>query len=300
MPESQRLEEGINASNKEKKANTKQNLPENHCIDWLQCLELSYDTGMVIAPTLIKIPNDNSCFQCGESDKPLSKCSKCNIAKYCSRECQIKNWKLGSTQCSNIPHRYLCKAYTSFGPSLELETVAEKELARNALWTRIRFYSCPYSIHHSQTLGRGFCFVQSPFTLNQIALPFQVYSKLYCENVTDELQNGIMKEPRNVIIHYLTLGEYDSELCKDDFELASVRPTLTTLVNEYDRKKELVIMMRFRCGHVSVGIVRVLVPDYPICISLGRDYYGSNGTTDSTGTNHGGGVQALQLNLDDL
>jgi hypothetical protein len=43
----------------------------------------------------------------------------------------------------------------------------------------------------------------------------------------------------------------------------------------------------FRCGHVALGIAE-LVPDYGICKSLGKDYYG-----DST-------AGAIQLNIDDM
>lgn len=282
-----------------------QALPENHSIEWLQCLELSYDTTTgssnnttpdspaILENGTYETPEDG-CFHCGETSsdtKKLSTCSKCQIAKYCSRDCQIEDWKTGSSNTNTtieqpkIPHKHLCQAFRTCGTTLQLTTTDQKEQARNILWTSIRFYSCPYSVHHSQTLGRGFCFVQSPFTLNQIALPHQVYSKLYAGQQ--------QQQSRNVLIHYLTLGEYDAELIKDDFELTSVRNTLTTLVNEYDLEKELVVMMRFRCGHVSVGIIRTIVPEHRICKSLGMDYFGN----DSGGE---GGIQALQLNLDDL
>ena len=47
--------------------------------------------------------------------------------------------------------------------------------------------------------------------------------------------------------------------------------------------------MRFRCGHVAIGVASlVIVPDYPICKSLGQSYFSE--------VNEG----ALQLNLDDI
>jgi hypothetical protein len=90
---------------------------------------------------------------------------------------------------------------------------------------------------------------------------------------------------RSVLIHYLTMGEYDTEVCRDDFELAAVRSTLLEAVDSYDPQTSVVLLMRFRCGHVAIGI-SPLVPDFSICKSLGKDYYDDN----STG--------ALQLNLD--
>ena len=88
-------------------------------------------------------------------------------------------------------------------------------------------------------------------------------------------------------MHFLTISEYDKELCRDDFELAVVRAALTTAVQEYDATKEIVVLMRFRCGHVSVGVTKLL-PDYSLCKTLGKEYY-SNAPSG-----------AVQLNLDDI
>ena len=46
--------------------------------------------------------------------------------------------------------------------------------------------------------------------------------------------------------------------------------------------------MRFRCGHVAVGLAP-LVPDFKLCQVLGKEYYGE-----------GQGSGGLQLNLDDV
>ena len=88
-------------------------------------------------------------------------------------------------------------------------------------------------------------------------------------------------------MHFLTMGEFDQEVLRDDFEMAEVRGTLQNLVKTYDSQKEVIMLMRFRCGHVALG-KSVLVPDYKICKKLGSDYYASNT------------AGAVQLNLDDL
>ena len=154
----------------------------------------------------------------------------------------------------------------------------DKESARQDVFQRIRFYGCSYAVHKSITLGRGFLFVQSDSTLSEMSLPVPI------------LPNGRhMTRPRSVLLHFLTMGEYDSELCRDDFEMATVRGELNTAVSGYDREKELVIVMRFRCGHVAVGVAP-LVPDYNLCKSLGKEYFG--GANERSG--------AVQLNLDDI
>lgn len=88
-------------------------------------------------------------------------------------------------------------------------------------------------------------------------------------------------------MHFLTMGEFDADVISDDFEMAAIRTKLQELVNTYKSEKEVVILLKFRCGHVSLG-KGVLVPDYQICKRLGVDYYAENT------------AGAVQLNLDDL
>lgn len=88
-------------------------------------------------------------------------------------------------------------------------------------------------------------------------------------------------------MHFLTIGEYDLELCREDFEITSVRTNLQQAIESYDPEKEVVLLWRLRCGHVALGLA-VLVPDVGICKTLGNDYYADNP------------AGAVQLNLDDL
>jgi len=182
-------------------------------------------------------------------------------------------------------------AYKRIGLKMILNSPTDQQNARDEIFTRVRFYICSYAVHKYQTLGKGFIFVQSDSTLAELSLP-----------VPTDSYGKMFRTQRFVLIHYLTLGEYDSELCRDDFELACVRDSLKgavegsdTNVNDddirkgYDERKEVVMLMRYRCGHLAVGVAP-LAPDYNVCKSLGRDYFGS-------GENGSG---ALQLNLDDL
>jgi hypothetical protein len=151
----------------------------------------------------------------------------------------------------------------------------DKTAAKTELYGRIRFYVCPYAVHKLSILGKGFLFIQSECTLAEASLMLPKNAQGHAMGV------------RSVLVHYLTIGEYDSEICRDDFELAEVRDKLQEAVDSYDQESKVVVLMRFRCGHVALGTA-VLVPDYGICKSLGKDYY-----TDST-------AGALQLNLDEI
>jgi hypothetical protein len=233
-------------------------------IQWTQTLELGYDE----PETPIRI-----CFSCGkpqqqddaETKADLSKCAKCQVAVYCSRECQVKDWKEGR-------HKFACPSYTR---SLTcMDTDETKEQIRNEIFARIRFYACPYAVFKTAELGNGFLFIQSDTTLKDLSIAIPKDS------------NG-RTLTRSIIMHFLTMGEYDAEVCKDDFEMAVVRSNLQELMDNYDEQKEVVLLLRFRCGHVALGKA-VLVPDYGICKKLGQDYYADNP------------AGAVQLTLDDL
>lgn len=153
----------------------------------------------------------------------------------------------------------------------------DKDEARQDILSRIRFYAFPYAVHKASIVGRGFLFVQSDSSLAVLSLPAPI------------LSNG-RKYPkqRAVLLHWLAMKEYDSEVCMDDFELAAVRTELKSAVDTYDEKVEVPVLMRFRDGHVAVGIAP-LVPDFKLCTMLGKEYYGSG---EESG--------AVQLNIDDM
>ena len=151
----------------------------------------------------------------------------------------------------------------------------DKSNAKAELYGRIRFYVCPYAVFKSTCLGKGFLFIQSECTLAELSLLLPMNAQ------------GHVMGMRSVLVHYLTVGEFDTEICRDDFELAEVRGKLRETVDQYDPETTVVLLMRFRCGHVALGTAPI-VPDYGICKSLGKDYY-----SDST-------AGALQLNIDEM
>lgn len=235
------------------------NAPSN--VEWLQHLELGYNE-----PTPLPVV----CFSCGKQSSEttkLSKCGKCSVASYCSRDCQVQDWKAGK-------HKLACPSYAR-AASLHSNDDDDIQVAiRNELFQRIRFYVCPYAVFRTTDLGRGFLFLQSDQTLQNMSL--YAPKSLTGRTIT-----------RSVLIHFLTVGEFDSEVCKEDFELALVRTKLKEVVDTYDQEKEVILLFKFRCGHMALGKA-VLVPDYKICKKLGQDYYADNP------------AGALQLNLDEM
>jgi hypothetical protein len=218
--------------------------------EWLQTLELGY--AGVPTPS-----SYNNCFHCNKPLTAHKQCSQCHVATYCSKECQIQDWKQ--------KHKKYCDAYQRIDTNGHLKTPDDSVHARQHLLHHIRLYAMPYAVYQMQTLGRGFLFVQSTQTLAALTLPGR---------------------NRSVLLHYLTLGEYDAEVCRDDFELTAVRTCLQNAVHEYDAQQQVVVMMRFRCGHVAVGVIPLSL-EYAVCLQLGKEYY-QNVTAG-----------ALELQLDD-
>jgi hypothetical protein len=182
---------------------------------------------------------------------------------------------------------------------------SHQEAARNELFSKIRLYAGPYMTYQTSVVGngRGLLFVQCTDSLAcmSLSIPRDVYGQWFImppppmtqlENEqNNELPSSRLYKPRtrSVLMHHLTMGEFNAEVCREDFELAVCRDSLQRLVDTYDEKSQMVILTRFRCGHVAVGVANLAL-DYNVCLKLGADYYGNL-------PKHSG---AVQLNLDDL
>lgn len=184
----------------------------------------------------------------------------------------MTSWKGGD---GKVGHKFSCAAYKRVGDDMMIIFGDDKDTARQDIISRLRFYALPYAIHKFSSTGRGFLFLQSDSSLAVMSLPMPV------------LSNGRKyNRQRSVLLHWLTMKEFDTEVCMDDFELASVRKELNAVVESYDEKIEVPVLMRFRCGHVAVGVAP-LVPDFKLCTMLGKEYY-----SETSG--------AVQLNIDDM
>ena len=71
-----------------------------------------------------------TCWQCKTNKNvSLQVCGKCNVASYCSRECQVAAWRIG--------HKFACKSlhtkFDEFQKSLKIVDDAHYEMAKRFL-----------------------------------------------------------------------------------------------------------------------------------------------------------------------
>jgi len=243
-------------------------------VEWLQSVELGYALDGEEHDRHSRPPADGAyrCFNCGATHGTMLKCGRCRVACYCQRECQVNDWKVGG-------HRRACDSYRRVGPEMgSIPGEADRDEARTEIFYRIRYYACPYAVHKFRELGKGFLFVQGNCTLavgSLVGTPKDRYGRV------------IDDPPRSLLLHYLTIGEYDAEVCKDDFEMMVVRNQLREAVLEkYDEYTQVVVLMKFRCGSLALGIAEI-APGFAACQKLGLEYFA------------GSTAGALQLNLDD-
>lgn len=144
------------------------------------------------------------CFQCS-AGAPKAGCSKCHVARYCSRECQVKHWK-GSNG-----HKKNCERYSLLGKAMVVPESSRRDIVEKII-ASVRLYLCPFAVAHAQH-GRGFVFVQSECSLAELALPLPVD----CSGKRLEL-------PRALFLHFVSIAEYDEELRREEEREASRPP----------------------------------------------------------------------------
>jgi hypothetical protein len=49
--------------------------------------------------------DEPACFHCGKVSSELMRCGRCHVARYCTRECQVTNWKGGD---GKVGHKFSC------------------------------------------------------------------------------------------------------------------------------------------------------------------------------------------------
>ncbi|GMI08517.1 hypothetical protein TrLO_g15968 [Triparma laevis f. longispina] len=217
---------------------------------------------------------DPLCYTCFAPNPPL-RCGRCNVASYCNKECQLKDWKCKATggyHKLNCPQMKLLTRSGTFPTELLRRTAAETGLLK-----KVKMYLHPFAVHHHSLKGPGFVFLQSPHTLENLSMPGNGLRD--CRGGT----RGERMESRQVLMTYMKLGDFGS-LTVDDFEMSQVLPSLSKTVEEVNPAEEIVVLVRVRCGFVGVVRVRIVL-GYGVCMKLGEEYEGK---------------EDVQLNIDDI
>ena len=186
----------------------------------------------------------------GETDDvKLLACARCGVL-YCSRECQVSHWKRS--------HKDECALFKAFRSR---DAPADGKLARRVVeqqLRRARLYICPYAAVHHRAKGNGMIYIRSPNTLSE------------CVSVEPVDCFG-RDTARNIIVQYLTLGEFDGIAFEDDFEMGVIREPLKRALDEYDAKTHIIAVVLLSDGFY--GCVKFpVVQDYNFCLRLGDMY----------------------------
>lgn len=187
----------------------------------------------------------------GPKPKTFASCARCG-ARFCSRECQIIDWKRGGC------HKGMCPQLAAFRDG-GFCTEQKRDAVLRGCLGRIRMYAFPFFVCHRAMKGDGALFLQSKNTLDDFFFDGLV------------TRHG---EPlrRTVFASYVTLEEFDSELVAEDFELALSRAGLRRGLEACAKdQKRATILTKFRCGYVAVFTTQI-VPDVAVCNALAKDY----------------------------
>ena len=211
------------------------------------------------------------CFHCAKP-APVAWCGKCGVAGYCGRDCQTADWKRGKWG----GHKAQCAAYKVLGRQQLLATSSVRRAAIEALLASVRLHLCPFALAHGSggTRGtaksktgtespRGAVFVQLGCTLTQLALP----APRDCF--------GVVLPPgeRSLLLHWVTLAEFDAEIVLTSPAFARARPMLAEAIAKHDDETEVVTLVRAHCGFVAV-VVQMLVPERRVGITLAKEFEG--------------------------
>ncbi len=168
--------------------------------------------------------------------KKFSICSKCGVSAYCSRDCQVLDWKRG--------HKKNCTQYAAIrtGKRIDHRLVLEKLIRKSHM------YLNPFYIAKRKGKGPGFLYLNSKNTLEQLYLTVPV----------DMDGNPFV---RSAICRFVTKNDFRS-MVKQNFELAVIQKKLFDC--NMNSKETVPIVIMLRCG-VYVVLEITYFPSFVVC-----------------------------------
>lgn len=192
------------------------------------------------------------CPPAGERAPPkFASCSRCG-ARFCSRACQVADWKRGGA------HKRMCPQLAAFRDG-GFGAAQKRDAALRGCLGRVRMYAFPFYVARRAAKGAGALFLQSRNTLDEFYFDGPVTRR---------------GEPaaRTVFVSFVTPAEFDAELVAEDFELALARRGFARGVAAVaEVPGRACVLCKFRCGYVAVFTTQI-VPDVAVCNALAADY----------------------------
>ena len=218
------------------------------------------------------------CWRCG-ANGPRHTCAQCGVAAYCSRECQKADWgKRGAFG----GHKPACAEYKRLGRPPRVPGEDRRPLLERLL-AQLRLYMWPFAVRQIEERGRGFVFLQSEVSLATLGLPAP---RSPC--------GRLLEHRRSLILHHVTLAEFDGEICDAFPGLGGARPALAAALEGDGGRAgagEAIVLVRLACGLVAVVVTPILL-DPGVLRRMGEEYAGKDciqiDVDEVAGTEQGG------------
>lgn len=103
-------------------------------------------TSIAEAPSMSSSSKKKGCWNCGKTpaaaannkDPPLMRCTRCQRALYCSRDCQVAHWKSGhKKECPQLQAKKMEKGAEKATSRCQEVIMSEENLAQVAATTRM-------------------------------------------------------------------------------------------------------------------------------------------------------------------
>lgn len=225
-------------------------------------VELAYELPPQVPSSQGWSCHNKACANRETKDHRFGLCARCGGARYCGRKCQVADYRQG--------HKALC----SRAADLVKRQTFNKEATLVRLLRKVRLYVGPFVVAQSDSRGEGFLLVQSSRPLLDFVLL----------EASVDYRTG---EPysRELLMTYMTSDEFSGSMAKSDPRLQAVVPLLSQALGSVNREVDMVVMAKFRCGHLCV-LEMPFVPGKQVLAVLATEY--GYGTMDT-----------LQLNVDE-
>lgn len=190
-------------------------------------------------------------------ENKFSACSRCG-AKYCSRACQVKDWKLTHKLiCQDKKKNQEAKALNDNLECTKVEAHITDEEAILSVLNRLMAYTAPFAVFQFEQQAKGVLFVQTQQDLKE----FRYTGKI---NEHKEMLDRV------VICHYINETELEEDVMPNIPELEKHKGYWRAALRKYKPKSQVVLLIKTGCGWTHC-ITVPLEPTYQMCLGAIQD-----------------------------